>query len=374
MSKRLSPALPCFAAAALAAINFISCNNNNEEVGKLVTRAVTKGGLEVAVSAPGKVRPAKTVLVKSRAAGEIEEIKVDEGDTVRRGELLILLDPELERSRLLKAEAELRAAKAAVKQARIKHEQAVDDFKRTAELFEERMVSEAEYIEDKRRVELSEAELSAARSSKRSAVHAVEEARDRLSHTEIKAPMDGTVLDLAVSEGQVVSSATSGLDTGTLLMTLADTGNLLVLAEVDETDVAKVEAGQRARIELDAFPGLVLPARVLKVSPEAREQGAVTVVEVRVGIENRKGAELRPGMTASVEIVTASVEDALLLPVEALRERKGERGVVVMKDGSTEWRPVKTGPADWKMMSIEEGLSEGDSVVMPGEAVTGAGW
>lgn len=354
--------LPFITAASLSLPCFFSCNQEPQSPRPFTVQA-RRGDLKVTVSAPGRIVPARLVTVKSKAAGEIDEILVEEGDTVKAGQVLLRLDPEEERARFSRAEADNKAALAAVRQARIQLEQEQSDYDRELALYKDKLVSDAKIESQRRSLELAKSNLEIAKSREKSSAHALDEARDRLSNTEIMAPMDGIVLDLSAAKGQVVSSGTSGFDTGTALLTIADP-TLRVVADVEETDVASVRAGQDARVEVDAFPGLVLSARVEQVSPEAVRKGPVTVVEVEISLEELGGALLRPGLNATVEITTASREDALLLPVQALR-RRDEAGVVVIRDGDTSWRSLKLGPGDWEMVVVENGLEEGESVVLP---------
>ncbi|MFO8056207.1 MAG: efflux RND transporter periplasmic adaptor subunit [bacterium] len=329
------------------------------------TAEVERGSIEITVSAPGKVVPADVRTLKSRAAGEVERLLVAEGDTVKKGDLLMRLDPQVEEARLSRARAEHKAARASVKKARVRLEQAKDEFERSKELYQEGMESESEFQRKRRSLEMARSELLAAESRMTAAAQAVKEAKNRLSYTRIVSPMTGTVLDLSARPGQVVSSGTTGLDTGTPLLTIADLSRLTVKAKVEETDVASVSSGQTARIELDTYPGTSFPGRVIDIAPDAVDQGALTVVEVDIVIEDQKGTTLRPGMSATVEIITVKREDVLLVPVSAIHSRGEKKGAVVLKNGGTSWQPLRTGAGDWERVVIKEGLTAGDRVVLP---------
>ncbi len=343
---------------------FVSCDAENEKK-PVKTARIGRGSLEVTVSAPGKIVPFDLRTVKSRAAGEVAELLVDEGDTVNKGDLLLRLDPEVERAKLSRARAEHRAAIAGVKESRIRLDQARDEFERRRELYQQGMISESDHERSRRSLAISRSELEIAKSREQASLQDVEEAENRLSYTETVSPMEGTVLDLSVNEGQVVSSGATGLDTGTPLLTIADLDRLTIKARVEETDVASVSAGQDARIELDSYPGTFFPGEVSDIAPEADDQGALTVVEVEISLLDSKGARLRPGMSATVEIITVKKEDVLLAPLPAVLTRGDEKGAVVMKNGSTAWRPVTTGPGDWEKVVIKEGLTAGDRVLLP---------
>jgi len=340
-----------------------SCDKEAEK--PLKTVVIERGKLETTVSAPGKLVPFDVRTIKSRAAGEVDEIPVKEGDTVSKGDLLLRLGPKVERTRLSRALAEQRAAKAAVRKARVRLDQARDDFRRQKQLYNEGMISESKFEAGRRTLTIARSELEMAESRAQASAEDVEEARNRLSYTEIVSPMKGTVLDLSVAAGQVVSSGTTGLDTGTHLLTIADLSRLKIKARVEETDVASVSVGQKARVTLDSFPGETFPAKVGAIAPDATDEGALTVVEVEIVLEDSKGAALRPGMSATVEIVTFAKEDVLLAPVTSLRTRDNEKGAVLIKEGTTSWRPVETGPGDWEKVIITDGLTAGDRMVLP---------
>jgi HlyD family secretion protein len=327
--------LCAFAPLCLALILTASSCKDKGSKQEFKTAQIRRGDLTVTVSAPGRMAPAKAVTIKSRAAGEVQEILVEEGDSVGEDDVLIRLDPEVEQARLEQAKAEYQAARASVRQAKAQLGQERAEFKRSR----------------------------LAKSREQAARHGLTEAQDRLSYTGIRAPMQGVILNLGVSKGQVVSSGATGLDTGTPLLTIADLSRLKVMAEVEETDVAQVAPGQEAGVEVDAFPGTTFPGRVTRVSPEAVKKGAVTVIGVEVELLE-KAPGLRPGMSATVEIITFKAENTLLAPVSAVLSRDGP-GVLVAKDGATEWRPVELGRGDWEMVVVEQGLTAGEKVVLP---------
>ncbi len=347
----------------LIAITLVSCQNHAPAPAPK-TVAIARGALELTVGAPGKIEPKQKVTVKSKAAGAIKEVLVEEGDTVAAGDLLLTLDPEVEKSRLAEARAEFAAASAAVHQAEVALASERDNHRRSKALFSDGLISRASYDQARRAKSHARDSLEIARSRESAKSHLLKESEDRLSYTEIRAPMAGVVLDLEVSPGQVVSSGATGLDAGTPLLVMADLSRLLVGVEVEETDVAAVKVGQEVRIEVDAYPDEVFPGEVERVSPEATERGAVTVVEVEIGVIDVKGATLRPGMSASVEVITHRSDDALLAPTSGVLDRGG-MGAVVLKDGGTEWRELELGPGDWDWVVIEDGLTVGEVVVLP---------
>ncbi len=330
---------------------------------------VQRGPLELFISAPGRVVPRRQVTIKTRAAGEVAEILVKAGDSVSMGSILLRLDPEAEKARLAKTEAEYKAAEALVRQERVKLAQERDNLSRAQSLFDDGLISRADYDAIRRSRSLARDNLEIARSREAATARDLDEARDRFSYTEVKSPLTGIVIGLSVEKGQVVTSGTSGLDSGTPLMTVADLSSLLVEAYIEESDVAGVKSGQAARVTVDAFPGLLLAGEVKEVSPQAEKDGSITVVRALIAIRDDWPDSLRPGMSASVEIVTHEVEDALLAPVSAILERRGKPGAVVIRDGATAWREVTLGPGDWEKVTIESGLTAGDYVTLPPEAI-----
>ncbi len=179
------------------------------------------------------------------------------------------------------------------------------------------------------------------------------------------APIAGTVLSVAVERGSIVSSGMTNVGGGTPVLTLADMGRLYVILKLDEAQVGDVKPGQAAQIRLDAYPDRVFRGEVERIAPLGATEANVVTFDVKVRIVGDTERLMRPGMSADVEITTARHEGLLLVPVAALRS-EGKDRFVLLASGAR--RDVKTGPTDGVRIAIEEGLAEGDAVVVAGSA------
>ncbi len=266
--------------------------------------AVAPRDIVVSANASGTVQPDTTVEVKTRAAGEVLEVRVETGQTVKRGTLLLRIDPRQLRNAVAQAEADLEAALAQQTTTRAQRERAEELFK-----------SGAITAQDRENVQLNDANARAAVVRARVAL---ENARIQLEDTDVRAPIDGTVIEKGVERGSVIASATQNVGGGTTLLKMADLELVQVTSDVDETDIGKVAKGQRASVTVDAFPSRPFEGTVLKIEPLAVVNQNVTTFPVRIRIDNKNGL-LRPGMNADVEIHVGERRDVLAVPNAALR-------------------------------------------------------
>lgn len=269
--------------------------------------AVERRTIEVAVSSTGAVEPLATVEVKSKASGEVLELHVENGDFVEAGTLLVRIDPRIVRNRLAQAQAELTAA-------RSRREIARTQMERARRLLDKGTFTDAD-------VEQATLDLANADAQVVASEVSVENARIAVDDTDIRAPISGTVIQKPVEKGQVISSPTQDFAGGTLLMQMADLSAVQIRALVDETDIGKIQAGMKASISVAAYPNQPFPGAVMKIEPQAVVEQNVTMFAVLVSIQNPEGL-LLPGMNAEVEISIARSENALTIPVMALRMQR----------------------------------------------------
>jgi HlyD family secretion protein len=261
----------------------------------------------VSAQAAGTIQPDTTVEVKSKASGEILEIRVSLGDLVKRGSLMVKIDPRQPKNAVDQAQAELDVAKA-------KLANATAQKRRADELFASRSITETEH-------DSAMLDFANAKSDVVAAQVALENARIQLEDTEVRAPVGGTVIESDVSRGQVISSPTKDVGGGTVLLKMADLNLVQVRTLVDETDIGKISPGLPATITVDAYPNRPFEGSVLKIEPQATVQQNVTMFGVIVRIENREGL-LRPGMNTEVEIHVGRRDSVLAIPNAALRTPK----------------------------------------------------
>ena len=269
--------------------------------------AVSRRDLVVSASASGAIEPILTVDVKSKASGEIMEMFVETGSNVRQGQLLASIDPRVPRNTLAQAEANL-----VVAQAQLTNAQAA--LQRADTLYKTQSITEAEYETAKLGYANANAQVVRARTD-------LENARDRMTDTRLRAPLNGTIIQKNVELGTVISSPTQDVGGGTLLFRMANLDTVQIRTLVDETDIGKVQPGLAATITVDAYPNRPFQGTVLKIEPQATVQQNVTMFPVLVRLANPEQL-LKPGMNTEVEIHVGRRDSVLAIPYSALRTQR----------------------------------------------------
>lgn len=288
--------------ASLAGVVGCGASQANPSAEESITGAgqpVERRDLDVRAEAPGQVEPVRVVEVKSKASGEILALHAETGDRVERSALLAEVDPRDVSNALSQAEADIEVARV---QARIAEEQR----ERSEELLESEIITEQEY-------ESAELEAANAQASLVRAETNLQLARERMGDVTIRAPITGTVIERGVEAGQLITSATSNVSGGTVLLRMADLSEVQVRTLVDETDIGRIEPGQTARVEVEAFPGRTFTGEVLKIEPQAVVEQNVTMFPVLIRLENPRRL-LKPGMNAEVTVQIARRPDVLAVP------------------------------------------------------------
>jgi HlyD family secretion protein len=293
-------------AVALAAVALAGCK---KEAPPVVYQAVPVEHRDIVVTAQasGTIQPDTVVEVKSKASGEILDLRVETGQLVKRGTPMVRVDPRNPRNQLAQAQADLEVAQAQLTNA-------TSQKRRADELFKSQSITEQEH-------ETALLDYANAKANVVRAKVAVETAKDQLDDTNVLAPITGTIIEKDVERGQVISSPTKDVGGGTVLLKMADLGLVQVRTLVDETDIGKIQVGQRATVTVDAFPNRPFEGSVLKIEPQAQTEQNVTMFPVLVRIDNRAGL-LRPGMNAEVEIHVGERPNVLAVPNAALRTQR----------------------------------------------------
>jgi len=299
------------------------------------------------VSASGTVQPVTEVKIAPEVSGEIIDLLVEEGDSVKRGQLLVKIRPDTWESQLQRAQASLSQQRANLAQAeanlnaaRASFIRAEQEFKRQETLWKEKVISEADwqlanqnYTIAKTEVTAGEKGVEAARYIIRSTEASLREAQENFRKTSVVAPMDGVVSKLIVKKGErVVGTATMA---GTEMLRIADLNVMEVRVDVNENDIVRVALGDTAIIDVDAyastdkeFKGVV--TLIANTAKDKTSADAITEFEVRVLILESSYRDLveagnrfpfRPGMTASADIITTRKDDVLAVPLAAVTTR-----------------------------------------------------
>lgn len=370
------------------------------------------------VSASGTVQPVTEIKLAPEVSGEIRELLVEEGDSVQKGVLMVKIRPDTWLSQLERAEASLNqqranlvSSEAALARAEATYLRSKQDFERQEKLWNEKVISEADWQLAQQNFKIAENDLKSAKQSVeaakfivRSSEATVSEARENVRLTNVVAPMNGIVSKLSVKKGErVVGTAQMQ---GTEMMRIADLNAMEVRVNVNENDIVRVHIGDTAIIDVDAystqekkFKGMV--THIANTAKDKTSADAITEFEVRILILNSSYADLvakgkrypfLPGMTASVEIMTNRKENVLSVPLAAVTTRdlsekpvgaggppveqsatnnqqkpvaKKEEKVVVFtnENGVAKMMEVKTGISDYDNIEILSGISDSTQIV-----------
>ena len=334
------------------------------------------------VKATGEITPEKKVEISAKVVGEIISLPVVEGQRVKAGQLLLEIERDLYESARNQARAALRQAEVSVRRQEVQLKDAERNLRRTRELIADGLVSQEALDAAEFAVDTITVEIEAARHSVEQFRSALQRAEDDLARTTIHSPMDGTVIQLNAEQGETVVPGSTNLP-GSVILTVADMSVLLAEVEVNEVDVVDVELGQEAEITVDALGDEPQKGRVVEIATSGRQDPTLGTIDfaVKVEIEN-PDSQLRPAMTAKVDILTATREDALTVPIQAVVKRRfdddGEevkgseaKGLdevdvvyLISEEGEAESRRVATGISDELHVEITDGLAAGDEVII----------
>jgi len=374
-------------------------------VEKAVVRTITH-----LVTATGKVQPEVEVKISPEVAGELIEIPVIEGQSVKKGDLLVRIKPDFYQAALEQQEASLASAKATSVLSRARLTKAEHDFKQAQELYGKQLVSNADFVAATANLDVAKADFDSSLAQIRRTEGSVSQSRDSLAKTTIYSPVAGSISSLSSEVGERVVG--TGSFAGTEIMRLANLDNMEVRVKVNENDIINVKLGDHTIVTVDAFPGRKFMGLVNEISSSAITIGAqsaatsasdeVTNFLVKISIKAPE-AKLRPGMSATVDIETQTVANVVSVPIQSVtvravggktseelqlakakeaKERSGndlevasERDearrsreqldrVVFIKTGDTvKQHKVETGIADNTSIEIKSGVKAGDEVV-----------
>lgn len=399
---------------ALVLIVFLMIGKKNGWIGERERMEVAMGeakkvDITEQVSASGMIQPIVEVKISPEVSAEIIELNVEEGDSVAIGDVLVKLKPDnlksaLDRTRasLNQQRANLADAEARLASAQASFNRSELEYNRQKKLHDSKAISNADMELAEANFKIAEQDLKSAEkgveASKyivQSALASVKEANENLMFTTITAPMGGIVSKLSVEKGERVVGTSQMA--GTEMMRIADLGHMEVRVDVNENDIVRVSVGNEVEIDVDAYSYLdkKFKGRVTAIANTANEKAspdAVTEFEVKIRILNSSYQDLvannkvpfRPGMTASVDIVTNTKVGILSVPLGAVttrvpkveqeegaddkaskrnREEDLKEVVFVNEDGVAKLRVVKTGISDFDNIEILEGLTESDQVI-----------
>lgn len=423
--KKLWIIIAAVAVIVLIVIFAVIKGKNNDGI-KVSTEKVTKRTIIQTVSANGKIQPEKDIKISPYISGEVVELKVKEGDQVKAGDLLAKIDPEIYVSQYDQSEAAVNTQKAnaansraRLMQTKAQFENARLTFERQEKLYQQNVISKAEYDQakaayqvSKAQVDAGEEDIKASEFMIKSSEAALKKAKEDLTKTAIYAPNDGTVSKLSVEKGERVTGA-SQFSSGTEIMRIANLNEMEAQVEVNENDIVRVSLGDTALIEVDAYLNRKFKGIVTEIATSANTTGVsvdqVTNFKVKIHMVKNSYKDLldplrpdfspfRPGMSCTVEIQTETAMNILTLPIQAVTTRiakdtldkinqknksqktdgdnqvefvsgkkksEGIQECVFLFDHDlAKKKDVKTGIQDNTYIQIISGLKEGDEIIV----------
>ncbi len=359
------------AAAVTAAVLFALLRTDKGE--PVVINRPTRETIIERIPANGKIRPVTEVKISPDVSGEIIELNVDEGDRVRKGDLIIKIRQDVYISLRDRAEASLNSTKAQYRQQKAAFDQAEQNYNRNRDLYEKRAISLQEFEASTAEYGMAAEQLKAAEYNIESATASLSEAEENLTKTVIYSPIDGIISSLSVEKGERVVGTSQMA--GTEMLRIADFNMMEVLVDVNENDIIRITKGDTADIDVDAYPGRRFKGVVTQIANSAKNLTAatsaltdVTNFEVRIRLLPASYADLlekdpipfRPGMSASVEIETDRQDNALTVPLQAVTSEE----CIFTYDPSTATVSsvkVSTGIQSIENIQITGGLEDADS-------------
>jgi HlyD family secretion protein len=407
--------------AVLGAITYANLGFRRNSAVSVTVEKIARHDLEAIVSASGKIRAKKTVNISAETMGKVVNLTVMEGERVRKGQLLLEIDPRNLETAVQNREASVGSARsqldqtrAQIENARVALKQAEDNLRRQEGMWRAGLIPRDTFERAQNDVKMRQTDLLVSEQSVRTQEQRIKveeanlaSARYDLHKVRVESPIDGLVTKRNIEEGETAVVGTMN-NAGTVLLTIADMSVIETEIEVDETDVPYVDVGQPAKVEIDAFPDKSFPGKVTEVgnSPitttgqTSTQQGRATNFKVVVQIEGPV-PDVRPGFTCTATITTATRQNALGVPIQAMavrefvverdgtivkpdppargraaarapvtppelkpgQTRKEIEGVFVSRDDKAVFVPVKTGIAGEKYFEVLDGLKEGDQVI-----------
>lgn len=378
----------------------------------VTTKVVESKTITEQITANGKVQPETEVKISPDVSGEIIDLPIEEGDEVKKGQLLMVIKPDIYVQAYNRAQASLSSSQARLAQAEARMIESEMAFKRAQSLYKQQTIPMSDFETAEASYKVSQAEVKAAQFAVKSAEASVAEAQEQLVKTKIYAPMDGTVSRLTVEKGERVVG--TNMYAGTETMVIANLSLMEVKVDVNENDIVRVSLNDTALVEVDAYLGRKFKGIVTEIANSANvttgSTDQVTNFNVKILLLEDSYKDLidtvsgkkypfRPGMSATVDIQTETRKNVISVPIQAvttrsvndkakgaeekveadqpeevttaMTEQKGAKTedekievVFLYKDGKVKKQPVKTGIQDSENIEITEGLKAGDEIVV----------
>ncbi len=300
---------------------FFKIKSSGGKAIEVYTEKVSKNDVVSTVTAFGQVKPRVEVEVSSKVTGEIKKLYVEEGDSVKKGDLLVELDRKISEAQVDQMRASYQSSLSSLEQTKANLRQLKQDYERTKQMYEKGLVAPATLEKMQTELSVMQASLNSSENSVARSKSSLNESVEQLGYTRIVSPMDGVIIGLKHQEGEyVVSGAMSS--TGSVIMTVAQLDSMEVAVSVDETDVVNIQIGQRVNITFDAIVDSTYQGIVRKISNMATTKASSqdqTIAEFKVEITILDvPSRIRSGMSVTTEIITKEANDVFTVPIAAL--------------------------------------------------------
>jgi HlyD family secretion protein len=367
----------------VAIIVIASVSSSGPKGEKVYTEPVTPKSIQAVVTAPGEIDPKLKVNISAHIVGKIERLYFQEGDLVKRGQKLVDLEKFAYQAQYDRARAEVANRRIEVARARTAVATSETAYRRAMNLEKQGISAQEAFDRARQEYQNAQAAYSSSGEGLRQAEATLLQTRTDLDRTTIVSPIDGKAVQLNAHEGEVVVTGTMN-NAASVIAVIADLSEILVEAEVGETEVTAVDLGQKATVKVDAVPDKEYQGHVAEIGSSAAVRqsgsGGLRYFKVKVAIDD-PDAKLRPGMTSQVAIVTTSAPQALSVPIQSVVERvppsdkkssandeeddstPKRKYVFLVKDGKAAMTEVRTGISDTTHVAIVSGIKSGDQIV-----------
>ncbi|MEE8376961.1 MAG: efflux RND transporter periplasmic adaptor subunit [Candidatus Aminicenantaceae bacterium] len=361
----------------IAVIIFFNMLAQREKALNVSVEKVKRENLTSIISASGEVKPKKNVNIGAHIPGRIDKIGVVEGQSVKSNDFLLKLEStqfeanaDRDRARIQSLKADLIRSEAVLKRDEKYHE-------RQKKLYDEKLISMEQLESSQAQHDISKAYQNAILFQIKQAEASLASTLDNLQKTVFYSPIDGIITSLRVEEGEIALVGTMN-NPGTVLMTIADLSVMEVEVDVDETDVVGVELNQEAEVRVDAFPDTIIKGKVTEIGSSALQRNSASQesrdFKVVITLENPP-ANLKPGLSASADIITARKMNVLSIPISALvlkemdpdsdqQKKRQQDGVYTVENDRVKFLPVQKGIMGELKIEIVSGLKEGQEIVV----------
>ena len=377
LKRRKKPLLITGVFIIIVVIIIFNMQSQREKSIKVTVEKVKAVNLTSTISASGEVKPKKNVNISAHLPGRIETIGVVEGQRVKNKDFLLKLEStqyeanaDRDRARIQSLKADLIRTEAVLKRDEKYHA-------RQKKLYEEKLISSEQLESAEAQHDISQAYHDAIIFQIKQAEASLASTLDNLQKTVFYSPIDGIITSLRVEEGEIALVGTMN-NPGTVLLTIADLSVMEVEVEVDETDVVRVELNQEAEIRVDAFPDDIIMGKVTEIGSSALQIVSASQeskdFKVVITLENPP-TNLKPGLSASADIITARKQGVLAIPISALvikeidedtdqRQESQQEGVYVVEKDRVKFQPVQKGIMGELKIEIISGLEKEQEIVV----------